>query len=63
MNTGEKMTVDRAIRFAKPADLIVEAVSSVGGTKAISDAIKAIEASAARFQKSGSEVLLIAVRR
>jgi len=63
MNANEKMALERGIRQARPADIAVEAVSSVSGSNGIRAAIKELEASAARFQKAGSEVLLIAIKR
>ena len=63
MNASEKMALERGVRQARPGDIAVEAVSSVGGTNGIRAALKELEANATRFQKSGSEVLLIAVKR
>ena len=63
MNANEKMVLERGIRQARPADIAMEAVSSVGGTNGIRAALKELEATATRFQKAGSEVLLIAVKR
>lgn len=64
MNANEKTALERGIRQARPGDIAMEAVSSIGGTNSIRAALKELEASATRFQKTGSsEVLLIAVRR
>jgi hypothetical protein len=63
MNAYEKMALERGIRQARPGDIAVEAVSSLGGSNGIREAIKQIEATAARFQKGGNEVLLIAIKR
>ena len=63
MNAYEKIALERGIRQARPADIVVEAVSSVEGNNGIRAALKELEATATRFQKSGSEVLLIAVKR
>lgn len=63
MNANEKMALERGIRQARPGDIAVEAVSSVGGTSGIRAALKELEATVTRFQKAGSEVLLIAIKR
>jgi hypothetical protein len=63
MNANERVALERGIRQARPGDIAVVAVSSVGGSKGIRAAFKELEASATKFQKAGSEVLLIAIKR
>ena len=63
MNATEKRAIEQVWRQARPTDISVEAISSIGGTNSLREAIKSVEATAAKHQKSGSEVLLIAVKR
>lgn len=63
MNATEKRAIEKAWRQARPTDITVEAVSSIGGKEGLREAIRSVEATAAKHQRSGREVLLISIRR
>ena len=62
MHATEKQALERAIRTAHPANVSAIPISSAADTNGIKMAIRQLEAIATRSQKSGSEVLLVAIR-
>ena len=63
MNATEKQALERVLKQTNPGDISTVAISSVADTNGIRAAMRQLEAIATRSQKSGSEVLLIAVKR
>ena len=63
MNATEKQALERVMRQAHPGDISTVPISSVTDTNGIRAAMRQLEAIATRSQKSGSEVLLVAIKR
>lgn len=63
MNANEKQAVERALKQARPTDVVFESVSSVSGSSGVRKAMKTVEASVTQHQKTGREMLLLVIRK
>ena len=63
MNATERQAIERIWKQARPTDITVEAISTISGKDGLRKAINSVEATAAKHQKTGCDLLLIVVKR
>ena len=63
MHATEKQALERVLKQTNPGEISTVAISSVADTNGIRSAMRQLEAIATRAQKSGSEVLLVVLKR